>query len=98
MKKHWLFTDAGEEAKTEITWRPHHHYVDFQVAYCYGVPDDARKGIEEDLKDPNSEIRRDIRERFKDYPPGEYSIAVLVPPHRWITGYAYCVVKFRKIR
>jgi len=98
MERHWLFRSTGEERKREITWRPYHRYIDFQILSCYGVPDDARKGLEEDLKDPNSEIRRDIRKNYEEAPPGEYTLTVLMPPYKYLDRIAGCIIKFRKIR
>ena len=87
--------EEGESMK-RFVWRPTHRYVDFQIVECDPrVPEESRKGVEEDLKDPNSDIRRDIRESFKDAPPGEYTFGIWMPEYG---PYAGCTIKFRKIR
>jgi hypothetical protein len=89
-----------ETTRRTYTWRgPYHRYVDFQIATCLpSIPEDVKKGLEEDLKDPNSEIRRDIRKLFEPSPPGEYELGVLMPPYKYLGVTAGCIIKFRKIR
>jgi hypothetical protein len=85
----------ASEKRRVYTWRgPYHRYVDFKIIYCSpGISEDVRKSIEEDLKDPDSEIRRDIRKLFEADPPGVYKLSVLVPPFK-----AGCLIQFRKVR
>ena len=78
-----------------IVWRQHHRYVDFQIVECKGLSEDIIKSLEEDLKDPNSDIRREIREEFEYKDPGEYTLPVFVVPGEFGAG---CVIKFKKVR
>jgi hypothetical protein len=78
-----------------IVWRPHHRYVDFKIVECTGLSEDMIKSLEEDLKDSNSDIRRDVREMFDVKEPGEYTLPVFVVPGEIGAG---CIIKFRKIK
>jgi len=94
------FKRTQEKERRTYTWRgPYHRYVDFQVVTCLlGIPEEARKSLEEDLKDPNSDIRRDIRRIFEPSPPGEYEFSILMPPYKHLGETAGCIIKFRKVR
>lgn len=44
--------------------------------------DDIEKYIDDEIKDPNSDIRRDIRNKYKTARPGHYEESILILPER----------------
>jgi len=79
-----------------------HRYTDFQIWTSFWMSEEERKALEEDLKNPNSDIRRDVRRLFKLAPPGEYYLSVAIygspKPRPLPLPSGGCVIKFRKIR